>query len=171
MKRVIVAAALLVVGVMPAPSASDEPSRTAYAGPYTPIGTPEYVSRPVESHPVDRRLPLSGAPPSPTVAVGHTPQPTPKGASVSGVPTWFCRAGISPCTSKYQDGPGIDLYAAAGPALRVGDWRGRVVKVCAKTCVHVTLVDFCACAAPHFLDLYYDAWLALGKPHWATVSW
>jgi hypothetical protein len=38
---------------------------------------------------------------------------------VQGLATWFC------CTAGHPSG----LYAAAGPALRVGHWRGRVVTV------------------------------------------
>lgn len=114
----------------------------------------------------------------PTLA--PTLEPTPKATpiliytdtTVSGVPTYYCWAGSSRCTRGYPDGPEIDFYAAAGPPLRVGDWRGRVVEVCANnTCIHVKLIDWCACASPHFLDLYHDAFVALGKPSWATVSW
>lgn len=86
---------------------------------------------------------------------------------MSGVPTWYCLAGVSRCTRGFPDG----LYAAAGPSLRVGNWRGRVVRVCATRCLSVTLIDFCACRAPHFLDLYHTAWVRLGQPRFATVSW
>lgn len=91
---------------------------------------------------------------------------------VSGVPTYYCRAGVSPCTGGYPDGPGTDMFAAAGPSLRVGDWRGRVVTVSANgLSVRVTLIDWCACGDDHFIDLYYDAFKALGFPSQATVSW
>jgi hypothetical protein len=93
---------------------------------------------------------------------------------VIGPPTWYCKAGRSVCHYRYPDRPGVlDLYAAAGPALRVGDWRGRVVNVCASklNCLRVRLVDWCACAPPHFLDLYWDAWNALGQPRQVTVTW
>jgi hypothetical protein len=40
--------------------------------------------------------------------------------------------------------------AAAGPLLRSGDWRGRVVSVCtARDCVTVALTDACACGDRH----------------------
>jgi hypothetical protein len=39
--------------------------------------------------------------------------------------------------------------AAAGPLLRSGDWRGRVVTVCAGECVTVRLTDWCACGSRH----------------------
>ena len=45
--------------------------------------------------------------------------------SVSGRAAWYCQNG-SGCPAGYSGG----LYAAAGPALRVGDWRGRTVSVC-----------------------------------------
>jgi rare lipoprotein A (peptidoglycan hydrolase) len=53
-------------------------------------------------------------------------------ASVTGTATW------------YATGPGAG-HAAAGPALRTGDWRGRHVTVCATRCVTVVLDDWCAC--------------------------
>lgn len=65
--------------------------------------------------------------------------------------------------SWYDDGPG--LYAAAGPALRVGDWRNSRVEVCAETCVVVRLVDWCACykgtARERVIDLSPDAFRRL----------
>jgi len=92
---------------------------------------------------------------------------------VSGPPTWYCLAGVSRCTKGHPDGPELDLYAAAGPSIRraIPDWRGRTVTVCAKVCIRVTLIDWCACGGDHFLDLYHDAWDALGRPRRATVSW
>ena len=78
------------------------------------------------------------------------------GASVRGVASWYCGNG-SPCTRGYPGG----LYAAAGPALRVGDWRGRVVVVSAGSArVQVRLIDWCACPS-RVLDLYSDAFRRL----------
>lgn len=61
----------------------------------------------------------------------------------------------------YDDGPGF--YAAAGPELRHGDWRGSRVEVCATACVTVTLSDWCACGdrsgRPTLLDLSADAFI------------
>jgi len=78
--------------------------------------------------------------------------------SLTGTASWFCGHGSS-CTAGYPGG----LYAAAGPALRKGDWRGRVVTVGAVGSSHtirVTLIDWCAC--PHrLLDLYSDAFSRL----------
>jgi hypothetical protein len=48
------------------------------------------------------------------------------------------------------------MFAAAGPALRVGHWRGRVVTVCAAVCIRVTLNDWCACRG-RLIDLSDEA--------------
>ena len=88
------------------------------------------------------------------------------------MPTYYCKAGSSRCTRGYPDGPGIDYYAAAGPSLRVGDWRGRVVSVTANgRTIQVKLIDWCFCGGDHFIDLYYDAFKALGMPSSAKVAW
>jgi len=69
------------------------------------------------------------------------------------------------------------VYAAAGPGLRVGDWRGRRVQVCGSgSCVVVTLVDWCACAGGgRLIDLYSDAYRRLAPLSTGTlrvkVSW
>lgn len=88
------------------------------------------------------------------------PQPKVRltGKSAQGSATWYCKAGVSPCHSNYLSG----YYAAAGPALRVGDWRGRVVRVCGNgSCVNVRLIDWCACSGSHIIDLYSDAFQRL----------
>ncbi len=65
---------------------------------------------------------------------------------------------MSICTSGYPGG----MYAAAGPELRVGNWRGRVVRVCGNgRCVNVKLIDWCACGGSHIIDLYSDAFRQL----------
>jgi hypothetical protein len=70
----------------------------------------------------------------------------------SGTASWYCGHG-SPCTRGYPDG----LYAAAGPALRQGRWRGRTVTVAlGARRVRVTLIDWCACPS-RLLDLYSSA--------------
>ena len=49
-------------------------------------------------------------------------------------------------TASWYRTPG--LTAAAGPALRHAlgrDWRGQLVKVCARNCVTVRLTDWCQC--------------------------
>jgi rare lipoprotein A (peptidoglycan hydrolase) len=68
------------------------------------------------------------------------------------------------------------MYAAAGPALRVGAWRGRVVQVCGGgRCIVVTLIDWCACGGNHIIDLYSDAFRRLAPSSTGalpvTVRW
>jgi expansin (peptidoglycan-binding protein) len=74
-------------------------------------------------------------------------------SSLGGVATWY----IDPHKSG--------LYAAAGPDLRHGDWRGSFVKVCAGKCVTVQLTDWCACGdrggQPTLLDLSASAFRRL----------
>lgn len=103
----------------------------------------------------------------------RTPQPTSHrtGRSVTGTATWFCGGG-SACTRGY--GPECRC-AAAGPALRVGQWRGRVVVVMAGgRSVQVTLRDWCACPG-RVIDLYRGAFSQLADPSVGvlkvTVSW
>ncbi|HEV8402456.1 MAG TPA: RlpA-like double-psi beta-barrel domain-containing protein [Candidatus Limnocylindrales bacterium] len=94
------------------------------------------------------------------------------GHSRSGPATWYCKTGSSPCASGYPGG----MYAAAGPGLRIGAWRGRVVRVCGGgSCITVKLIDWCACGNGHLIDLYSDAFrrlapLSSGAIH-VTVSW
>ena len=81
--------------------------------------------------------------------------------SVSGTASWFCGGG-SACTRGYPPGT---FAAAAGPALRVGDWRGRIVKVCSGgRCVKVQLVDWCFCGSGRVIDLYRSAFSRLANP-------
>lgn len=96
--------------------------------------------------------------------VGAGPLPD-TSAAVRGKASWYCGGG-SACTRGYPPGT---LAGAAGPALRVGDWRGRIVKVCnaggdRKTlCVRVQLVDWCACPR-RVIDLYRSAFSRLASP-------
>ena len=63
------------------------------------------------------------------------------------------------------------MYAAAGPALRVGSWRGRTVTVCGSgNCVNVRLIDWCACGSGRVIDLYSDAFRQLAPLSSGTVS-
>jgi rare lipoprotein A (peptidoglycan hydrolase) len=97
-----------------------------------------------------------------------TPKPTPKPTNRrSGTASWYCLAGSSPCHHAYSGG----LYAAAGPALRVGNWRGRTVKVCASgRCVNVKLIDWCQCYGSRIIDLYSDAYRRLAPLSSGTVG-
>jgi hypothetical protein len=91
---------------------------------------------------------------------------------VKGIATWFCLPGVSACTSGHRGG----LYAAAGSELRIGNWRGRMVKVCGNgNCVVVKLIDWCACGGSRIIDLYHDAFSRLASPSsggiGVTVTW
>lgn len=78
-------------------------------------------------------------------------------SGVSGNATWYCLQGVSVCHRDYSGG----LYAAAGPQLRVGNWRGRHVQVWySGRSVSVALVDWCACPN-RLIDLYSDAFRQL----------
>jgi hypothetical protein len=59
--------------------------------------------------------------------------------------------------------------AAAGPALRVGAWRGSRVTVCtASRCIAARLSDWCAC--PHrLIDLDRRAFAVLAPPSVGVV--
>ena len=86
---------------------------------------------------------------------------------MSGSASWYCKAGVSSCHVGYSGG----LYAAAGPALRVGNWRGRTVTVCGSgSCVNVKLIDSCACGSGRVIDLYSDAFSRLAPVSVGTLS-
>jgi rare lipoprotein A (peptidoglycan hydrolase) len=102
----------------------------------TPVMTPEPTSSWTSQ-------PTSTASPKPSKAP-VTPKPTQKPRvykhKATGTATW------------YNDGPGV--YAAAGPALRVGNWRGRVVTVVrGNISLQVRLVDWCSCGNGRVIDL------------------
>jgi rare lipoprotein A (peptidoglycan hydrolase) len=94
------------------------------------------------------------------------------GHRAGGSATWYCKSGTSACAAGYPGG----MYAAAGPELRIGAWRGRVVRVCGSgACILVKLIDWCACDGSHVIDLYSDAFrrltpLSSGAVK-VTVSW
>jgi hypothetical protein len=116
--------------------------------------------------------------PKPALAVAPrvvgTPKPrpafqAPSGATVraSGPATWYCLPGVSACHFAASGG----MYAAAGPKLRVGNWRGRVVQVCGNgSCVTVKLIDWCACGGGRVIDLYSDAFRRLAPLSKGTVK-
>jgi len=128
------------------------------AGPF-----PRLARWPVE--PVERPSPPTpSAAVEPTGARSEPSRPARSGHSVSGWATW------------YATGPDC-LCAAAGPALRVGDWRGRWVTV--NGWLRVRLIDWCACGPrkgiPTVIDLSDEAFsqvAPLGRGVVAVkVSW
>jgi hypothetical protein len=140
----------------PRPTAAQTPAPARVAAP-----TPARVAAPT---PTPARVAAPTPTPAPTRAPAPAPTPTPApvvaggGSSVSGTASWYCLTGRSICTRGYPGG----LYAAAGPALRVGDWRGRTVTVCGNgTCIPVTLIDWCQCYGTRVIDLYSDAFSRL----------
>ena len=79
---------------------------------------------------------------------------------------------MSSCHHSYPGG----MYAAAGSELRIGNWRGRQVKVCSGgDCIWVRLIDWCACGGARIIDLYSDAFRRLAPLNSGvirvTVSW
>jgi hypothetical protein len=118
-------------------------------------------ARPIADY-AARRDDLGGQPMRPEV---DTPSPTAESVRrerirARGDATWYCLNGVSAC---HRD-RGSGMYAAAGPELRVGDWRGRKVSVCrGDDCVRVTLIDWCACPGDRVIDLYGDAFRELAS--------
>jgi rare lipoprotein A (peptidoglycan hydrolase) len=133
------------------------------------VRTPVEPSRPVATGViVDVPVPAVRDSPRPDVEqpspVAVKPRATPKpqivqratGTHRTGTASWYCGHG-SACHHSYPGG----LYAAAGPALRVGSWRGRTVIVRAGgRSVAVRLIDWCACPR-RIIDLYSDAFIRL----------
>ena len=123
--------------------------------------TPVDVSRPAErASTVPSRRPEWTGTLAPVASALPSPAPPATAAPhlVSGTASWYCLAGRSPCTAGHPGG----LYAAAGPGLRVGDWRGRQVTVSAGgRSVTVTLIDWCACPGGRVVDLYAEAFARL----------
>jgi rare lipoprotein A (peptidoglycan hydrolase) len=136
--------------------------------PGQPIADFQHATAPRTTRPTPTTLVLAkiqhrGSPAFRATSTGH---------KRSGPATWYCKTGTSVCASGYPGG----MYAAAGPGLRIGSWRGRVVRVCGGgTCITVKLIDWCACGNGHLIDLYSDAFrrlapLSAGAVH-VTVTW
>jgi hypothetical protein len=141
-------------------------------------GRPTPMPPTVDSHALTREIPSAvpeRAQPTPKVKVIE--KATPKPASVvpvgnhhaiSGLASWYCKAGRSVCHYKYPDRPGCnhntgancDYYAAACGKLRVAigsGWRNNTVRVRANGRVlNVKLVDWCG-SSTKTIDLYWDA--------------
>jgi rare lipoprotein A (peptidoglycan hydrolase) len=149
----------------PAPEAVQKRASDAALGPIADfaVDLPSFAPRPAPRQPNAARS---------VTKVRPMPKASSTGHRASGSATWYCKTGVSACHSNYPGG----YYAAAGPALRVGDWRGRVVRVCGSgSCVNVRLIDWCACGGPHIIDLYSDAFQRLAPLNAGavrvTVSW
>lgn len=144
------------------------PGASALPGAFSPTRTPDLsvMYDPwLASAPPERAQPALPAP-KPVVAATTTHR-------ISGVASWYCRAGSSPCTSGYPDDGGVDAYAAAGPRLRAAigsSWRGKVILVDG---LRVKLIDWCQCyqgeSNEKLLDLYYDVFARTGSS--VTIRW
>lgn len=170
---IAVGAALVLLGFIAGAATAAGPSRPAPVV-LQPLPRPDVGDVPAAVPPTrhladpdaDRADPVrrpagSEAPPSETPAPSNRPLRA-SAPGVAGIASWY---GTS--------GPGI--YAAAGPALRVGHWRGRTVEVCAGTlCLDVRLVDWCACGdrpgGPTVIDLSRDAFARLAPPSRGLVE-
>ncbi len=120
--------------------------------------------QPARAESVLKPTPKPKPKPQPQAAPKPPPNPT---HSVRGSASWYCKPGVSACHNGYSGG----LYAAAGPALRVGNWRGRTVSVCGSgNCVNVKLIDSCWCASGRVIDLYSDAFRRLAPTSVGTIS-
>lgn len=105
---------------------------------------------------------------NPTLPTSLKEPSKPSTQSVRGVASYYC------CTRNYPAG----LYAAAGPALRVGEWRGRQVHIEGIE-DPVTLIDWCQCYAgtpeERAIDLYPEVFAQLDPLSagitWVQVSW
>jgi hypothetical protein len=130
----------------------------------TPDASVRTIAKAPKSKPLPKTSRISGG------AGGGSASST--GHAVRGTATWFCKPGTSVCTSGYPGG----MYAAAGSELRIGNWRGRNVRVCTSSkCITVKLIDWCACGGARIIDLYSDAFRRLGSLNQGglqvTVSW
>lgn len=125
-------------------------------------------ANPVRSSPPRPEPALAVAPRVVTAAKPRPAFQAPSDGTVraTGTASWYCKPGVSACHYAYSGG----MYAAAGPKLRVGNWRGRVVQVCGNgRCVTVKLIDWCACGGGRVIDLYSDAFRRLAPLSQGTV--
>lgn len=167
--RRLIAACLFALAVLwtarTAPEATEpravDLSRSSSAPSLPPVtAAPIAPSSPAPSGPPSVAQVAEGRYPSPTA----TPEPTPSPVRARGIASWF---------ASYGSG----LYAAAGPALRTGQWRGRTVTVCANgRCVSgVRLIDWCQCLKgqgnrERLVDLSRDAFSRLADPSLGLVT-
>ncbi len=134
-----------------------------------PIRDPWFLA----TAPDDRARPSLPAP-KPVAVTRPTANATPATThAISGRASWYCDAGISPCTADHPDTSGFDAYAAAGPRLRAAigsTWRGKIVYVDG---IRVKLIDWCQCyqgeSNEKLLDLYHDVYLQTGSA--VTIRW
>jgi hypothetical protein len=147
-------------GIQPVPS----PSLRALAPSIAPASSPvPLTSTAPASHPAVSGHPSAPPPPEdrqtrPPATAKPQPARVITGGSVEGKASWYCVPGRSRCPTFAHGG----LFAAAGPALRVGNWRGRYVTVWyGKAHVTVQLIDSCERGCTVAIDLFGDAFAQL----------
>ena len=167
--------------IAPAPTRAPGPTRA-------PAAIPDFFGeRPLASDEAEDRFGQDEVAPDAPLGVVVKPTPTPRpqvreatssggggggggggGSSIRarGSASWYCLPGTSACHYAYSGG----MYAAAGPELRKGDWRGRRVTVCnGGDCIRVTLIDWCGCPGNRVIDLYSDAYRRLAPLSSGTI--
>ena len=189
--RLKVVASLVVAGVLTITAAAVSGLEPHPAAPipdsaWAPVLVDRAIAAPLsEAASTPDLRPL--ADPLPPATPAERPQPTLPAAkviavavgprtthSISGRASYYCRAGISPCSVSHPDGPGFDAYGAAGPGLRAAigaDWRGRIVYVDG---IRVKLIDWCKCTGgstgvTKLIDLYYDVFARTDSV--VTIRW
>lgn len=139
----IVGALLMAVAVNASPPSPPAPSPSFVPVPGATMGGKPVNSPQARGSLPDRTVGSTGpSVPAATPTPRPTPKPTPR-PKPAPVARGHVRSGIA---SWYRDPKKSGLYAAAGPPLRVGDWRGRLVTVTANGhSFLVRLSDWCAC--------------------------
>jgi hypothetical protein len=162
MPGVIPDSAFTTVSLPPPTTSALAPSRQNVVAPILREPVPSATPPPDRAQPA-----LPAAKP---IVVAVVPKTT---HAISGYASFYCRAGVSPCTADYPDDGGVDAYAAAGPRLRAAigsSWRGKIVYVDG---IRVKLIDWCQCyegaSNEKLLDLYWDVYDRTGSR--VTVRW
>lgn len=153
MKKIILGLAILLVSC-----------GTSYSRePYVPQPIPSELFTPVIVDPIPEKT-ISPRPrpsiiqPTPIAIIKQTPKPKTSN-QISGIASWYCKTGVSRCTIGHSGG----YYAAIRRDLL--ELRGERVLVCSSGgCVRVTIID-CNCGPnANLIDLYWDAFNAIGNP-------
>lgn len=179
MTRQVAAALLagLILGfaIARATTATSRPAREPSPTDLRPVVVPTLAATPTFGAAPSLLPPpeAAGTQPTATVAAsepesepapGPTPVPPAPGRIVAGTASWYCLPGVSACTAGYA---ASGLYAAAGPALRVGAWRGRYVMV---NGLRVRLIDWCQCPSGRIIDLYASVFGQLAPLSRGTIT-
>ena len=143
------------------------------AGPSNKLQAGTQSARPATPSPSLRAVPRLAAHPDGLTAA--------RGTSETGINAGFDKASASPAISKPPSVAALtgtanwysyfEGQAAAGPALRVGDWRGRRVTVTANGgSVTVALTDACQCLGTRLIDLDVRDFGKLADPSLGLVN-